>query len=91
MYHKMYQPALRIVHRGALKLVFGAVLLIPWMGRAQSLEGPEKVYVHLDRTFFAAGETIWLKGYVENALPAADTSRFLYEIGRASCRERVLW
>jgi hypothetical protein len=42
------------------------------------MAGPEKVYVHLDRTYFAAGETIWLKGYVENALPAADTSCFLY-------------
>ena len=39
---------------------------------------PEKVYVHLDRTYFAIGETVWLKGYVENALPSPDTSRFLY-------------
>lgn len=39
---------------------------------------PEKVYVHLDRTYYAIGETVWLKGYVENALPSPDTSRFLY-------------
>lgn len=73
-----YQPVTCFFHKGTLRLVFLAVWLIPWIGRAQSLEGPEKVYVHLDRTFFAVGETIWLKGYVENALPAADTSRFLY-------------
>ena len=75
---KKCQPVTWFFHKGGLRLVFLAVWLIPWIGRAQSLEGPEKVYVHLDRTYFAAGETLWLKGYVENALPAADTSRFLY-------------
>lgn len=44
----------------------------------QGVAVPEKVYVHLDRTCYAAGETMWLAGYVENALPEADTSRFLY-------------
>lgn len=39
---------------------------------------PEKVYVHLDRTYFAAGETIWLKGYVEDVLPEEYASLFLY-------------
>ena len=48
------------------------------LAQSQSEAGPEKVFVHVDRTYFAPGETIWLKGYVENALPAADTSRFLY-------------
>ena len=75
---KKCQPVTWFFHKGGLRLVFLAVWLIPWIGRAQSLEGPEKVYVHLDRTYFAAGETIWLKGYVENALPAADSSCFLY-------------
>ena len=39
---------------------------------------PEKVFVHLDRTYFAVGETIWMKGYVESIAPVPDTSRFLY-------------
>lgn len=39
---------------------------------------PEKVYVHLDRTYFAAGEIIWLKGYVEDVLPEEYASLFLY-------------
>ena len=27
---------------------------------------PEKLYVHLDRTYYAIGETIWFKGYLSN-------------------------
>ena len=56
---------------------------------------PEKVYVHLDRTCYAVGETMWLAGYVENALPAAETSRYLYvelldpERGEALLRTKV--
>lgn len=70
-----------------------ALWLFPWIGLAQpqSVAGPEKVFVHVDRTYFAAGETIWLKGYVESALPAADTSRFLYvELLDAERGESVL-
>ena len=63
--------------------------------RAQEPLVPEKVYVHLDRTCYAVGETVWLAGYVENALPGADTSRFLYvelldpERGEALLRTKV--
>lgn len=53
-------------------------LLLAGILAAQETPVPEKVYVHLDRTCFAVGETIWLAGYVANAQPAADTSRFLY-------------
>ncbi len=59
-------------------LVFFLLLGGASVSLAQKGLVPEKVYVHLDRTFFAIGETVWLKGYVENALPAPDTSRFLY-------------
>lgn len=45
---------------------------------AQERPVPEKVYAHLDRNCYAAGETIWLKGYVENAKDSGETSRFLY-------------
>lgn len=45
---------------------------------AQERPMPEKVYAHLDRNCYAAGETIWLKGYVEDAKASGGTSRFLY-------------
>ncbi len=48
---------------------------------------PEKVYVHLDRTYFAAGEIIWLKGYVEDVLPEEYASLFLYVELLASGRD----
>jgi len=28
---------------------------------------PEKLFLHVDRTYYAAGETIWFKGYLRNA------------------------
>ena len=65
-----------------MKCAFAWVVLLLLYGVTfafgQGVAVPEKVYVHLDRTCFAAGETMWLAGYVENALPEADTSRFLY-------------
>ena len=38
---------------------------------------PEKLYLHLDRTYYASDETIWFKGYLSNAsehslLPASN-------------------
>lgn len=62
------------------KIIIVIILLLcgATVSLAQKGPVPEKVYVHLDRTYFAIGETVWLKGYVENALPSADTSRFLY-------------
>lgn len=58
-------------------LVFG-FLFFSGAAVGQVAYAPEKVYVHLDRTYFAAGETMWMKGYVESAVPVPDTSRFLY-------------
>ncbi|MBF9223492.1 TonB-dependent receptor plug domain-containing protein [Hymenobacter ruricola] len=48
--------------------------------RFYALASPEKVYLHLDREAYAAGETIWYKGYVTGAapLPADSLSRVLY-------------
>ena len=68
------------------------LLLLAW-----SAAGQEKVYVHLDRTYYAAGETAWLKAYVEDA-PSRETaaaSRFLYvellepESGTALLRTKI--
>lgn len=39
---------------------------------------PEKVYLHVDRSYYAAGEQIWFQGYLDGASPETDTSRFLY-------------
>ena len=64
-------------------------LLLCCAAFAQSF--PEKVYVHLDRTYFAAGETIWLKAYVEDELPDAYSSLFLYvELLEQGKKEAVL-
>ena len=40
----------------------------------------EKVYLHLDRPYYAAGETIWLKSYLINAAThePAETSGLIY-------------
>ncbi len=46
--------------------------------QAQPVMVAEQVYVHLDRTYYAAGETIWLKGYVEDILPDEYASLYLY-------------
>ena len=69
-------------------------LMLATLLSAQDHLVPEKVYVHLDRNCFAVGETIWLKGYVENAMPAADASRYLYaelldEDGKTVLRAKI--
>ena len=59
--------------------------------RAQPVMVAERVYVHLDRTYFAAGETIWLKGYVEDILPDEYARLYLYvELLRPEEGEAVL-
>lgn len=41
---------------------------------------PEKLYLHIDRTCFTAGETVWFKGWLENASTSAklQLSNFIY-------------
>lgn len=41
---------------------------------------PEKLYLHLDRTAYCAGETIWFSGWLRNASPATiyNESNFIY-------------
>ena len=63
--------------------------------QAQPVMVAEQVYVHLDRTYFAAGETIWLKGYVDDVLPDEYASLYLYvellkpEKGEAVLRAKI--
>ena len=67
------------------------ILLLGGAAWAQPAAWPEKVYVHLDRTYFAAGETIWLKAYVEDELPEEYSSLFLYvELLEPEKKEAVL-
>ncbi|NSL87767.1 hypothetical protein ECE50_013040 [Chitinophaga sp. Mgbs1] len=41
----------------------------------------EKVYLHLDKDYYAAGETIWFKGYVTlNGLPALQATNLYVEL-----------
>ena len=35
---------------------------------------PEKLYLHIDRTCYNAGETVWFKGWLENAAESAKLS-----------------
>ncbi len=82
-----------MLHR--ISCIVASLLLVVPLLQGQSAYAPEKVYVHLDRTYFAAGETVWLKGYVESAVPVPDSSRFLYvelldgESGEAALRSKV--
>lgn len=57
---------------------------------------PEKLYVHLDRTCYAIGETIWFSAYLENASSACEKplSNFIYvellgSEGNCILREKV--
>ncbi len=83
----------KMLHR--ISCIVASLLLVVPLLQGQSAYAPEKVYVHLDRTYFAAGETVWLKGYVESAVPVPDSSRFLYvelldgESGEAALRSKV--
>lgn len=60
------------------------------------LLAPEKLYLHVDRTCFTAGETLWFNGYLESAsgVSPAGTSKFIYaEIldaaGKEVCRVKI--
>lgn len=76
-------------------ICFLFLLVFGWGVQGQVAYAPEKVFVHLDRTYFAAGETIWMKGYVESIAPVPDTSRFLYvelldgESGETALRNKI--
>ncbi|HSI91327.1 MAG TPA: hypothetical protein VK927_09440, partial [Adhaeribacter sp.] len=55
--------------------MFGALLLTPEIASAaqpQSLQEqkpqPEKLHLHLDRTFYAVSDTVWFKAYLTDAI-----------------------
>lgn len=39
---------------------------------------PERVYIHYDKSAYAAGETVWFKAYLMNEIMPADQSKTLY-------------
>ena len=53
---------------------------------------PEKLYLHIDRTYYAIGETIWFDGYLQNATARSilPLSRYLYvELQNAKGENKV--
>lgn len=59
------------------------------------LLAPEKLYLHVDRTCFTAGETLWFNGYLESASGVSPgTSSFIYAelldaAGKSVCRVKI--
>src|SRR5690242_17919857 len=39
---------------------------------------PERIYLHYDKSTYAAGETIWFKAYLMSDIYVADQSKTLY-------------
>ena len=57
---------------------------------------PEKLYLHVDRTYYTAGEELWFMGWLQNASPVSvhPTSNYIYaelldDKGLASCRVKI--
>ena len=71
-------------------LLLGAILFLTlpafaWQGEDlfsayARLLSPEKVYLHTDREVYGVGDTIWFKGYLDNAAQTAEfpAGNFLY-------------
>lgn len=56
--------------------------------------GPEKLYLHIDRTCYTVGESLWFAGWLGNATPGSmfSESKFIYAelIDQSgACRQRV--
>lgn len=79
-----------------LQVLSSAKLNLDTLDRRVSLYNtwcsPEKLYVHLDRTCYAAGETIWFNAYLKDAndRSAQRVSRFVYvELLKTGPRSRA--
>ncbi|ARS41859.1 hypothetical protein CA265_20250 [Sphingobacteriaceae bacterium GW460-11-11-14-LB5] len=60
-----------------------------------AINSPEKVYLHLDKTYYLAGDTIWLKGYTVDArtsLPSKKSGVLYVELfkGQKTLKKRVI-
>lgn len=66
-------------------IVFLALPALAWQGEDRfadyvRLLSPEKLYLHTDREVYRAGDTIWFRGYLENASAFAEfpAGNYLY-------------
>ena len=57
---------------------------------------PEKLYLHVDRSYYTAGEEIWFMGWLQNASPASvhPVSNYIYaelldDKGISACRVKI--
>lgn len=83
MFHKTTKVLLTIVavlFCADAAAQFPADTLTARYARQLALRSPEKVYLHVDRAYYAIGETIHFSGYVSNAAPFAriPESNFIY-------------
>ncbi|MEO7834838.1 MAG: hypothetical protein ABIR50_05925, partial [Ginsengibacter sp.] len=71
------------------RLIFGTAFLFSILNAtAQNIEtnlakyakdyGQEKMYLHYDKSSYAAGETIWFKAYLMKTVLPDDQSKTLY-------------
>lgn len=65
----IFSTALLAVGFDASAQLFSADSLAHKFSTFSTWCSPEKLYVHMDRTYFAADETIWFNGYLVNASP----------------------
>ena len=59
-----------------MKRLLPPLLLLLWSGTPAW--AAERVWMHCDRSLYAAGETVWLRGWVTDEEGTAPVSKFLY-------------
>jgi hypothetical protein len=48
----------------------------------------EKIYIHFDKPYYAAGETIWFKGYVyDKGLPSVSSNNLYLQFNRSGRKD----
>jgi len=55
-------------------LIFSILSICCW----SQAQATERVWIHADRSLYAAGETIWMRGWITEVDGEAPTSKFLY-------------
>jgi hypothetical protein len=74
------------------KFIVGLFVIISWLGvSAQKIDSAlnrlttqhpsEKIYIHYDKEYYVAGETIWFRAYLySNGMPAASSNNFYLQL-----------
>lgn len=71
----------RIVFISLLCLVFGTVHSQDFQNTLKNFNGryvPERIHLHLDKTSYSPGDTIWFKAYILNGIQPTEKSKTLY-------------